>query len=262
MRLHRHLAALAAAALAACASGPPPATPYDDEGPPQVQAPLAAHEAGAFEERQRERAASLERQGRLADAALVWEVLTVLNPASSDYAARLAAARRQIDSAVAERLQHAAQAQRRGELEAASQLYLSVLALQPHSAPASEALRNIERERNKRLYLGKPSRLTLVRHALVPAAQIRTDHNDLEHASILLAEGELDEAITLLERRVAASRRADEATRRLLADAYFRKSMQLPPAERIAAISLLEKSVRFDAGHVRAAARLKQLKPR
>lgn len=152
-----------AALLVGCAtpSAPPPA------GAPPATAAAAAH--AGFEQRYRERAMTAARQGRLADAALAWEVLTVLRPDRRDYRDALAQTRRDIDAALAERLPRAAQAQRRGELDTATQLYLGVLALQPDSAAAADALRAIERERVSRQQLGKPSRLTLTRRAMAEA---------------------------------------------------------------------------------------------
>jgi tetratricopeptide (TPR) repeat protein len=228
-RLRASLVVLAAAALAACTSTPTVVEPPVGRSEPATTAPLAAYEAGTFEQRQRERAADLERQGRLADAALVWEVLTVLQPDSADYAERLAAARRVIDTGVAVRLQRAQQAQGRGDLDTAQRLYLSVLALQPHNAQASEALRSIDRDRNRRLYLGKSSRVTLARQPSAPTPPSREDSNDVEHASILLAEGEVAEAIALLERRVRSEPRPNDAVRRLLAEAYKQRDRKLKP---------------------------------
>ena len=215
----------------------------------------------AFERKQRARALLLARQGQLGDAALAWEVLTVLRPDATEYRDRLAETRRQVDAAVAERLPRAAQAQQRGELDAATQQYLAVLALQPEQAQAAEALRAIERERNKRNHLGKYSRLTLTRRSIaeatVPAAA--PESNELEHASILASQGDVDDAIAVLERRVAADKR-DDAARRLLADIYFQKGDRLAVRDKKSAAAALERSLRLDPGHVRATALLKQVR--
>lgn len=150
-------------ALAAC-STPEPSSQPADAAPASDQAlPPAVSPSPAFERSQRETAQRLTRQGRLGEASLAWEVLTVLRPELPEYHERLAETRRQIDAQVAERLQRAAQAQKRGELDTAAQQYLAVLALQPDQAQAADALRAIERERNKRNFLGKFSRNTLLR---------------------------------------------------------------------------------------------------
>ena len=60
-------------------------------------------------------------------------------------------------------LQRAALAQKHGEFDTATTNYLLVLSLQPDNAQAADALRAIERDRNKRSYLGKLSRVTLAR---------------------------------------------------------------------------------------------------
>ena len=122
-----------------------------------------------FEQRQLERAVMLAQQKWLADAALAWEVLVVLRPDVPDYRERLAEIRRQIDSAVAERLPRGASAAQRGDIDYATRQYLAILALQPHNALAADALRALERERNKRQYLGRHSRLTITRRAAAEA---------------------------------------------------------------------------------------------
>ncbi len=153
--------------LAACASSPPPgadtpATP-GVESAPAVELPP---QATAYELRQRERALTLARQGRLADAALVWEVLATIRPNVPEYRDRLAELRQQIDSGVSERMQRAEQAAARGQLDGATQFYLQALALQPDNLKAADGLRAVERERNKRTHLGKLSRNTLTRRAM------------------------------------------------------------------------------------------------
>lgn len=253
-----------AVCLAGCGSTPPavPEAPVD-----VLPTPVAADSPhAAFEQRQRDRALTLARQGRLADAAIAWEVLTVLRPEQADYRERLADARRQIDAAVAERLPRAAQAARRGEFDNATQLYLGVLALQPDQAQAADALRALERDRVKRNHLGKYARYTLTRRAVSdgemapPATPARlAEGNEIEHASMLAGQGDFDDAIALLERRAASNPRED-ATRRLLADIYFQKVQAQPALERAAAIRSLERSLRLDPSHAGAKARLQQLK--
>ena len=248
--------------LSGCASSPP--TPG---GANTAVNGSAMASVSAFEQHYRDRASSAQRQGRLADAAIAWEVLAVLRPESREYREALADTRRQIDAAVAERLPRAAQAQRRGDLDAATQGYLAVLALQPDSVPAADALRSIERERVKRQQLGRLSRLALMRRATETVglndkavAPAGLDRNELEHATILARQGEIDSAIGLLERRLAADRN-DRAARNMLADLYERKADDaLAARDTAGAIALLEKSLRLDPSDVRVAERLKQLR--
>lgn len=186
----------------------------------------------------------------------------MLRPDVAEYRERLAETQRLIDAAVAERLPGAAQTSRRGELDAANRQYLAILALQPQNETAAEALRAIERERNKRNYLGKFSRQTLTRRAAVEAeVPASASRNDIEHASLLADDGEYDDAISLLERRTTADRK-DDATRRLLASVYFRKADALAASDWPGAMAALDKSVRLNPSQAPAAARLKLLKGR
>jgi len=265
MSVVRLVLACLCAAVAACSSEPlpPRAAPvFDDEVAPS--APGAPPTAASYEQRLRERALTQGRQGRLAEAALSWEILTVLRPDSRDYRERLGETRRLIDSAVLDRVQRGAAAIKRGELDTASAQYLAALAMQPDNAPAADALRQIERERNKRSYLGKPSRITLARRSpeaqmTGPGPAVPLDRNELEHAAMLGTQGEFDDAIALLERHLAADKR-DSTACQLLADIYFQKAEKQLARDKPAAIAALEKSVRLDASNARAAARLKQLR--
>lgn len=257
----------AARAPVAPAPVPPPAPPVE----PPVVAPVPEGVA-QFEQRQLASAIAATRQGRLADAALAWEVLSALRPERDDYRSRGQDVQRQIDALVAERLPRAAAAQRRGDLDGATQQYLAVLALKPDHAAAADALRAIERERNRRLYLGKLSRNTLARIARPgPSAALPSDgqaaaamptpaeSNRIEHASMLAAQGELEEAIALLDEHLARQRK-DVAARTLLADLYFQQAEKLLPTDRAAALAALVRSVQLDPKHPQAPARLKQLR--
>jgi len=221
--------------------------------------------AEQFERRQRERARAAERQGRLAEAAQAWEVLAVLRPDAAEYRERLASTRRQIDAAVDLHLQRAALAMKGGDFDAAGAQCLTALALEPGNAQAAEALRAIERERNRRNYLGKPSRLTMTRRAWAeaemasaqPRGKVRS--NDLELASMLAAQGELDDAIAVLEARLAVDKR-DAAARSLLAEVYYQRADRLAVSDRAGAIAALEKSLKLNSTNPRAMERLKSLK--
>jgi tetratricopeptide (TPR) repeat protein len=263
-RLARLVLAGAALAIAGCGTPPAPL-------PPQLAAdrlPASAKPAGvaAFEVRLRERAETEARQGRLADAATDWEVLAVLQPASPEYRERLDDTRKLIEAAVPERLQRGQQALKRGDLDGAQANYLQALALDPDNTMAADALRAIERERNKRNFLGKPSRLTVGRvanEALVsmPAASTASSagRNDLEDAAALRAQGELIDAIALLERHLAADRR-DVAACQMLAEMYYQQGETQVGVDDANAVIWYQKSLRLDAGNEQAVQRLKQLK--
>jgi hypothetical protein len=158
------LALALAGALAACGSQPAaPAGPAVAPRPgPAAPAPSRSDGIEAFERTHRERAETAQRQGRLADAALSWEVLTALKPQRSEYRERLATTRAQIQAALDDRLGKGAAAHKRGELDAAVQHYLAALALEPTHEGAADALRGIERERQKR-HVGRLARDPLQR---------------------------------------------------------------------------------------------------
>jgi tetratricopeptide (TPR) repeat protein len=261
----RASASLLLAVLAACGTAvrsPDATVPSGGAAADEMPLPSQAQSPNpAYERKQRERAVQLTRQGRLADAVIAWEVLTVLRPDAIEYRDRLAEVRRQADAVVADRLQRATQMQKRGELDAAAQQYLAVLALQPDQAQAADALRAIERERNKRNFLGKYSRLTLTRRSMADATVPLTapESNELEHASILASQGDVDDAIAVLERRVAADRRDDQA-RLLLADVYVQKAEALAARDRKGALAVLDKCLRLEPTHARALALQKQLR--
>lgn len=278
--------------LQACAS-PPPAAPE----PPVEAAPVVVLPAQptTYENQQRKLALEHEKQGRLADAALVWEVLMTIRPGNDDYRERWSETRRKAALAAAERVQRGDQASARGQLDSAQAEYLAALSLQPDNARAGDALRKIERERNRRNHLGKLTRHTLTRRAMAeaemsprpstgPTSQAATaaaaatpargedssvnkagtanalqDRIEVEHASLLASQGEFDAAAAMLEPWLANNRR-DAAARSLMADILFQQAEGKAGSQPDIAIALLERSLQFDRKNARAAERLKQLK--
>lgn len=226
--------------LAGCAGTRAPAPPAASPAPAPA-APATSHDTSSaveqFERRQRERAELASRQGRLADARHAWEVLQVLRPGQPEIEQRLAELQRRIQAQVADRLPKAAAAHKRGELDAAAQLYLGVLALNPEHETAAEGLRSVERDRNKRHHVGKLARFTLTRRpgpeaeaasrataagvSARPAAKnppkATGDRNDVEHAAMLASQGEHDDAMALLQSHLAVQPQ-DAAAKRLLAE--------------------------------------------
>jgi len=209
-----------------------------------------------FEARQREQAVALERQGRWGEAVQTWEVLALLRPA--EYRERLSEARRQGELLAGERLQRARAELKKGDLDAAEQSYLGVLVLQPEQAEAAEGLRGIERARNKRDYLGQPSRITLTRKGgsrVAPSEQ----SIELEHAAMLAGQGEYDEAIGMLQKRLDGAPK-DAATRRALADTLLKKAQALQASDPKAAREALQRCLRIEPKNAAAGALLKTLK--
>lgn len=152
-------ALIVSAGLVACSSTP---SRDPDSGPlPDVPRSAAPPSVAAFERAQQERALKLAQEGRLAEAESAWEVLALLRPSAVEYRDRLEQTRSRIDSETADHWRKAEQARRRGELDNAQSQYLQVLQLQPDHVAAADALRAIEKERNRRSYLGRLSRVTL-----------------------------------------------------------------------------------------------------
>jgi len=248
------LASLASLALllAACAGVPSGGSPSGGSVGGGV---ARADGVAEFEARQRDLAVSLERQGRWGEAVQAWDVLALLRPA--EYRERLGEARRQADLLATERLQRARAEMKKGDLEAAEQSYLGVLVLQPEQAEAADGLRSIERVRNKRDYLGQPSRLTLTRKQgsrVAPSEQSL----ELEHAAMLAGQGEYDEAIGMLQRRLDTGPR-DAATRRALVATLLKKAQALQASDPKAAREALQMCLKIEPKNAAAAALLKKL---
>ncbi|MBS0447970.1 MAG: hypothetical protein JSR59_18695 [Proteobacteria bacterium] len=208
-RLAGALAAPLVLLLAACATPRPVATSIAVPAPAADgaldPAVLTGYEAALVE-----RADLLMRQGRLADAAIRWELLALLDPQASSYRDRLAEVRRQIDAGVAEHQQRAAQAARRGDDATAQREHLAALALDPGQASSADALRALERDRLRREQLGRPSSLVITRRSAGAAEMDRGLELDseLEQASLLADRGDYREARALLAGLVASNPRS------------------------------------------------------
>jgi tetratricopeptide (TPR) repeat protein len=242
--------------------------PPPDGAPPAPAAAAPRSPAtglAAFEARQRDAAEAASRQGRWSEAVWSWDVLRALRPNDAEVASRRRQAQKAAETAAAERLPKARQAQQRGDNESATRLFLEVLALAPGTAEAADGLRAIEAERVKRQHLGQLSRNTLMRRPAADAPSTPSTgmpgsgRNEVEHASMLAAQGEVDGAIAVLT-AAPGTRRNDPMARSLLADLYYRQAEGLVATDLPAALAALERSVQTDPTHPRAAARLRQLR--
>jgi hypothetical protein len=257
-------AVMMCAVLAGCDT-PPAAVPQAGERVAAAPVSLPAREAplDELERRWLDRLATAERNGQWAQAALALEVLMLLNPRA--YQERQAELNKRIGDLHAERVQRAQQELAAGRLEAAEQLYLSAQALRPQSGDAAQALRAIERARNKRDYLGQPSRITLTRRHAVPAttAQVAAQLDaamEREHASMLATQGDTDAAIAILEDQLSRDK-ADRATRSMLVELYVKKAQGLRGQDVAACRAALAQALRLAPDHARALALMKQLPP-
>ena len=259
--------------LAGCASrsGAPPAAPPSGETVSIAASDPSAPLLETFEQRQRDAAAAAAQQGLWLEAAWAWEVLLALNPRDPEIAKRLADARQAATAAATERSARGKQALQRGETDSAVRLYIEALSFVPAHVEAAEALRAIERDRVRRQHLGQVARYSLMRrpdNATPPAGAtapgtanntVSAERNEVEHASMLANQGEIDGAITVLK-PITAGPNADAGAKRLLADLYVKRADILAVTNRAAAIDALERAVAAYPDHLRAATRLKLLK--
>jgi len=271
-RRRRGTAALAAwaagalLALSGCASrapAPPPA-PGGTSDAPAASAPTAAPDA--FQQQQQDRAERAQAQDRWAEAALAWEVLSLLRPGDDAVASRLAAARQQIGERVSRHQAAAQAAQRRGDAQAAMREWLELLALDPTHRGAADALRQIERERSARSQVGRFARPLLpARRPAEPAATpspamaeaARSANSQREHATLLARQGDLDGAITLL--RDSPQWRSQPAHRAMVVDLYVRKAEASKTSQPETARKAVEAALAIDARHPGALALQAQL---
>lgn len=254
--------AAVAVGLAACAAPPPaPLTAPDPAARPAAGADDLA--LRRFQRVQLDRAEAAESQGRLADAHTAYEVLALLQPDGA-HAAKAAQLGLRIDAEVALRMPRAEAAQRRGDHDQAAQLYLEVLALAPAHAGAADALRQLERERNRRQFVGKFSRQTLTRRAAADAEMNGSDEpaapgatrNQIEHATLLARQGDVEAAIALLRE---TGRPADAPSRALLADLYVQRAEAQLAREPRAALAAVTAALSLDPAHAAARALARRL---
>ena len=216
------LASATAVALAGCA------TQTVQDAPTDIVAPSTSPRS-AFERDKLAQAQALVRQRRHGEAAEAWELLSLYRPDEPAYEISLRHSRRAADRAASQHLGKARSALAAGNEQLAVKHYLLTLANDPERAEAANELRQIERTRNRRYFLGKPTRLTIGRAndylTTAPAARIAepepdktpasqdappkarpataeasSDRSALEHAALLERDGEFTEALAMLTR--------------------------------------------------------------
>ncbi len=251
--------------LTACATSEPP---QPSSGP--ADRPGHARSSGQdaverFEDRQRASAETAMQQRRWADALWAWDVVLALEPRDAKAREQRNKARAQAEAAAAERRARAQQARQKGDTEGAMRLYLEALAQWPPDAESADALREMERQRTRRGNVNGyrapgtvPARRPYPDDGRTTAAVV-TGHNEIEHASLLASQGDLDAAIAMLQ-PLSIGRRPDPAVRSRLADFYWRKADQIAAKDPEAAIGALQRALQLVPGHPRAMAKLKELK--
>lgn len=260
-----HGSVLLALLLTACAANEPPqpsSTPTDRLGHSRSSGQDAVER---LEDRQRALAEAAMQQRRWADAVWAWDVVLALAPRDAKARDQRNKARVQAEAAAAERRARAQQARQKGDAEGAMRLYLEALAQWPADAESADALREMERQRTRRGNVNGyrvpgtvPARRPYPDDARATAAVV-TGHNELEHASLLASQGDLDAAIAMLQ-PLSMGRRPDPAVRSRLADFYWRKAEQVAAKDPQAAIGALQRALQLAPGHPRATAKLKELK--
>jgi tetratricopeptide (TPR) repeat protein len=208
--------------------GPSGAPQPGQPGQPAADQPEPALEG--YLQQQRKLAEQAQAQGRWADAALAWEVIGLLQPGDAAAREQLAAVRQQIDRLRARHAAAALAAQQRGQLDAAQQAWLQVLALEPRDAAAAAALRQIERERSSRAQLGRFARAAAPARPARSAPAASPDANsEREHATLLAQQGDLDGALALLRENPRWRNLA--AHRALVVELLVRKAQAQAQAE-------------------------------
>jgi tetratricopeptide (TPR) repeat protein len=137
----------------------PPAAEPARPAPAQVAAPPhAAPSTEALEAHHHERARIHAKALNWADALVHWELLALLKPDSQEYRTSVADTRRRIRETADAHARAAEQAQRQGNLDQATLMYLRVLNVDRGNEAAAQALRDIDAERTRRAYLNRPPR--------------------------------------------------------------------------------------------------------
>lgn len=251
--LTRSAACLCATLLAACAAPTP--TPAG----PQAQARPAAEDTAAaglraeqaalhtFAHDQRERARQARAEGRPLDAQLAWAAVLALAPADAEALAGHEQARPAARAVAQERVRRAEQAAARGETESAMRWHLEALAHDPGLAASAQALRSLERERALR----NAAPMAFARPPTPIAARGKPYASELDNAELLLAEGNLDGALALLE-PAARDTRADTALKQRTCELLLRQAQVLAPQQRGAARAAVQRCLRLLPQHAAA----------
>ena len=251
--LARSAACLCAALLAACAAPTPtPAGPQAQARPTAVDtaaAGLHAEQAAlhTFAHDQRERARQARLDGRPLDAQLAWAAVLALASADAEALAGREQARLAAQHAAQERARRAEQAATRGEIEAAMRWHLEALAHDPGLAASAQALRSLERERALR----NAAPMAFARPPTPTATSSKPYASELDNAELLLAEGDLDGALLLLE-PAARDSRADIGLKQRTCELLLRQAQALAPQQRGAARAAVQRCLRLLPQHAAA----------
>jgi len=213
-----------------CATAPAP------EVSPVAPAAKAAPTAAEVAERQyRERATGSMRRRDYGEALVQWQILLTLQPSSTEYATQLRATRTAIVETSAAAIAAGEAARKRGDLEQATVAYLRAVNVDRENATATQALREIERERMRRLYLTRPPRGIPEAAALMPSTSkaakkapaepsVDAALGDADQGALFYRQGDWAAAAQSLQRAVRKNPQ-DVISRGYLADAYYQLAL-------------------------------------
>ena len=152
--------AVLSALISGCATPPPLDTSSVPTEMPSASVAPQPRTTG-IEQAYLEKAQLLMRERRWADALVQWELLALLNPSAGNYRDEIGKLRKRIRDIAADLLNAAEKARRQGNLEQATLGYLRVLNVDRDNVAAEQALRQIDKERVRRLYLNRPPRMAM-----------------------------------------------------------------------------------------------------
>jgi tetratricopeptide (TPR) repeat protein len=234
MPMRGRLFAIAAVVLAACAQAPERPETATVEAPPVSAADNAQTRAIAKHQRL---AARHRDAGDLATAATEWHIVTLLDPHNESFRREYANARAAATRAAQRELDSGQQAMRRGDLDAAAQSMLKVLALDPANAEATNTLREIDRQRASRTQADRAAR------AARNAAPATADSFDVEQRIEIFRAGDTASGLRELKRYVD-EHPGDANARAQIGTAVYERARELESqGARESAVTMYEQAI-------------------
>jgi hypothetical protein len=244
--------------LPAAAQPRPGGAPRTAPAPPAPPPPGNPHAAALaqFELDQRARARQAQIDGRPAQAQLAWSAVLALAPADAEALAGFDQAQASSREMAQERVRRAEQARARGEVEAAMRWHLEALAHDPSLNESAQALRTLELERALRnappTAFARPMSPAVQSAAAAPAASRANPFApELDNAELLLAEGDLDGALALLE-PVARDPRANQTIKQRTCELLLRQAQARATSQRTQALAAAQRCLRLLPQHATA----------
>lgn len=211
---------------------------------------IAAPDESSFVAKRQDRALFLMRDGSLAEAALQWEILALLEPDKQEYRRRLDETRALINKATAEHLRAAEKAMSQGQTEQASLAYLKALAVNPLNQAAAQRLRALEQEKPRTGQLAQTPRIAMSINPTSrakPAPTTETnERRDMDLGVMLYRQGDYRGSIRVLGKYLQ-SYPADGLAKQYLAEAHAQQARQLiQQGRKEEALASFEKAQRLD----------------